>query len=203
MWCSADNFRRPSGKSPRQLGCWSVYTPGMNTGSRLPTALTRLTARLLGNTGWVFSLSTLSMLSASIPTAPIPGVYLPTDAEHGLLGHMIQYENPTGTVLEVLWILHFLFPDHAQPGCALGCHYWRISGIQLCLWGTNKAPSAMIYTCICIYSDGECPLSLGCLSSSEKQWMPVLYYFSSPWRLFHHHGPCCLWPWDPAALKPG
>ena len=153
---------------------------------------------------WVgVSLSTLSMLSASIPTAPIPGVYLPTDAEHGLPGHMIQYENPTGTVLEVLWILHFLFADHAQPGCALGCHYWRISGIQLCLWGTNKAPSAMIYTCICIYSDGECPLSLGRLSSSEKQWMPVLYYFSSPWRLFHHHGPCCLWPWDPAALKPG
>ena len=83
------------------------------------------------------------------------------------------------------------------------CHYWRISGIQLCLWGPNRAPSAMIYTCICIYSDGECPLSLGRLSTSEKQWMPVLYYFSSPWRLFHHHGPCCLWPWDPAALKPG
>ena len=174
----------------------------MNTGSRLPTALTRLVARLLGNTGWVFSLSTLSMLSASIPTAPIPGVYLPTDAEHGLPGHMIQYENPTETVLEVLWILHFLLPDHAQPGCALGCHYWRISGIQLCLWGPNQAPSAMIYTCICIYSDGECPLSLGRLSMSEKQLMPVLYYFSSPWRLFHHHGPCFLWPWDPAALKP-
>ena len=97
----------------------------------------------------------------------------------------------------------FLFPDHAQPGCALGCHYWCISRIQLCLWGTNQAPSAMIYTCICIYSDGECPLSLGRLSSSEKQWITVLYYFSSPWRLFHHHGPCCLWPWDPAALKLG
>ena len=73
------------------------------------------------------------MLRASIPTAPIPGVYLPTGAEHGLPGHMIQCENPTGTVLEVLWILHFLLPDHSQPGCALGCHYWRISGIQLCL----------------------------------------------------------------------
>ena len=183
MWCSAGNFRRPSGESPWQLGCWLVYTPGTNTGSGLPTALTRLAARLLGNTGWVFSLSTLSMLSASIPTAPIPGVYLPTDAEHGLPGHMIQYKNPTGTVLEVLWILHFLLPDHAQPGRALGCHYWHISGIQLCQWGPNQAPSAMIYTCICIYSDGECPLSLGCLSTSEKQWITVLYYFSSPWRL--------------------
>ena len=170
-----------------------------------PTAYRINTARgqAAGNTGWVFSLSTLSILSASIPTAPIPGVYLPTDAEHGQPGHMIQYENPTGTVLEVLWILHFLLPDHAQPGCALGCHYWRISGIQLCLWGTNQAPSAMIYTSISIYSDGECPLSLGRLSTSEKQWMPVLYYFSSPWRLFHHHGPCCLWPWDPATLKTG
>ena len=59
------------------------------------------------------------------------GVYLPTVAEHGLPGHMVQYKNATGTVLKVLQTLRFLLPAHVQPGCALGHHYWCIPEIRL------------------------------------------------------------------------
>ena len=62
-------------ENPRQLGHWSTSTLGTNPGpclhgSRLPTWSTRLMAGLLGNTGWVFSLRTLSMPSTLIPMAP-------------------------------------------------------------------------------------------------------------------------------------
>ena len=76
-WCSAGNFRRPSGESPRRLGHWSASTPRMNSGpclpsSPVPTPLPQLMVGLLGNTGWVFSSRTLGMPSTSIPTALDP-----------------------------------------------------------------------------------------------------------------------------------
>ena len=75
------------------------------------------------------------------------GVYIPTVAEHGLPGHMVQYKNATGTVLKVLRTLRFLLPGHVQPGCALGHHYWCIPEIRL-QWGPDQMPSRMTYTCI-------------------------------------------------------
>ena len=75
------------------------------------------------------------------------GVYLPTVAEHGLPGHMVQYKNAAGTVLKVLRTLRFLLPGHVQPGCALGHHYWWIPAIRL-QWGPYQMPSKMTYTCI-------------------------------------------------------
>ena len=56
------------------------------------------------------------MPSTSISMALHPWS-LSTVGEHGLPGHMVQYKNATGTVLEVLRILH------------VGCHYQRIPGI--------------------------------------------------------------------------
>ena len=62
---------------------------------------------------------------------------------------MVQYKNATGTVLEVLRTLRFLFPGHVQPRCALGHHYRCIPVIRLCLqWGRDQTPSKITHAYI-------------------------------------------------------
>ena len=74
-WWLDGNFRRPSEESPRQLGHWSVSTPGTNIGPCLhgywlPIWSKQLMMGLLGNTGLVFSSRTLPAHfgSTTLPT---------------------------------------------------------------------------------------------------------------------------------------
>ena len=127
-----------------------VYTTGTCLHvSWLPSWSTRLLAGLLGNTDMVFSSRLSACRVFHFLWHRTTGVYLLMVAEHGLPGHMAQYKNATGTILEVLRTLHLLLPGHEQPGCALGHHYRFIPGIRLCLqWGPDQTPSKMTYTCI-------------------------------------------------------
>ena len=143
MLCWASNFRRPSGGSPWGLGCWSMCTPGMMTGPccMVPGCLPDQNASwwgCWGTQGGRFPWGLAACRVLWFLQDHTAGVCLPTVVEHGLLGHMVQYENATGAILEVLRTLRFLFPGHVQLGCALGSHYRRILGIQLCLqWGPD------------------------------------------------------------------